>query len=36
MNIHSHTSGTGVSTVRLVIRKTAKPMTATEPTMSHL
>ena len=36
MNIHSQTIGTGVSLVRLVMRNTAKPMTATEPTISHL
>ena len=36
MNIHSQTIGTGVSLVRLVMRNTATPMTATEPTISHL
>ena len=36
MNIHSQTTGTGVSLVSWVISRTAKPMIATEPTISHL
>ena len=36
MNIHSQTTGTGVSLVSWVISRTPKPMSATEPTISHL
>ena len=36
MNIHSQTTGTGVSLVSWVISSTAKPMTAIEPTIIHL
>ena len=36
MNIHSQTTGTGVSLVSWVISRTPTPMTATDPTISHL
>jgi hypothetical protein len=36
MNIHSQTTGTGVSLVSCVINRTPKPMSATEPTISSL